>query len=193
MSILIVYGTSEGQTRKIAAFLARRLEDAGHAVTLADAIRQPVVPRASDFDAVIVAARVHAGRYPREVVRFVRANRAALGTMPNVFVSVSKSAARLAIGDDQRLQKYVGDFLHRTGWAPARVFHVAGARLYTRHGALGRWILGLVDGNRFSTNRDYEWTDWAALETFADEFAAGLPPGHPEGVARTPEPLDALD
>src|SRR5579871_2512049 len=77
MSVLIIYGTSEGQTRKVAEFLAKRLEAAGHVVELVDAIRQPATPRVSGFDGAIVAARVHTGHYPRQIVRFARANRAA--------------------------------------------------------------------------------------------------------------------
>ena len=193
VAVLVIYATSEGQTRKVAEFLAERLETAGHAVELVDAIRQPVTPRVSGFDGAIVAARVHAGLYPRQIVRVARANHAALDTMANAFVSVSMSAARLAAGDDARLRAYVENFRHRGGWTPKRVCHVAGARLYTRHGAIGRWILGLVDGRRFSTDRDHEWTDWQALAEFADDFARSLRPGSPDEARALHAPLDTLD
>jgi menaquinone-dependent protoporphyrinogen oxidase len=192
--ILIVYGTSEGQSRKVAELVAERLRAAGHTVTLVDAVRQPVAPRVAGFDGAIIAARVHAGLYQRQIMRFVRANRATLDTIPNAFVSVSMSAARLSAGDNARLRAYVSGFVRRSGWTPARVYHVAGARLYTRHGPIGRWILGLVDGNRFATDRDHEWTDWTALGKFADEFAMSLKPDQPGAeTARPAEPLDTLD
>lgn len=130
--------------------------------------------RASDFGAAVIAARVHAGGYPRQVMDFVRANRAALEVIPNAFVSVSMSAAKLVPGDEGRIAKYIGDFIGRGGWTPNCVYHVAGARYYTRHNAVGRWMLGLVDGHRYETDRDHEWTDWVALAKSADECLAAF-------------------
>jgi menaquinone-dependent protoporphyrinogen oxidase len=172
MRILILYGTSEGQTRKIAGFVADRCRTAGHEVELADATDRHSSVRAADFDAAIIAARVHAGAYQRAVVAFARDNRHILGIMPNAFLSVSMSAARLSPMDGTRLESYVAGFTRRSGWAPEQVLHVAGARLYTRHNAVGRWILGLIDGHRFPTDRDHEWTDWPALERFTGQFLA---------------------
>jgi menaquinone-dependent protoporphyrinogen oxidase len=170
MWILVLYGTSEGQTLKIARFLADRFHKAGAEVELVDADHQPPGLKPNDFNAVVVAARVHVGRYPAQIVRFAKAHRTKLAAKRNAFLSVSMAAARLEPGDAERAEKCAADFVARTGWRPARIEHVAGARLYSRHGAVGRWILGLVDRHRFDTRRDHEWTDWAALERFAGDF-----------------------
>jgi menaquinone-dependent protoporphyrinogen IX oxidase len=77
----------------------------------------------------------------------------------------------------ERARAYVDAFIAQTGWTPRQVFHVAGARLYTRQNRIGRWILGMVDRHRFDTRRDHVWTDWIALEQFAASFSAGLGPG----------------
>lgn len=172
MRILILYGTSEGQTAKIASFLAERFTGAGQQVALIDASRQPASLEVTDFDAAIVAARVHAGRYPSRILRFARRNRASLEAIPNAFVSVSMSAANHVPGDADRVAKYAADFIARSRWSPNRVYHVAGSRLYTRHNLVGRWILGIVDRHRYDTSRDHEWTDWTALQRFADECLA---------------------
>jgi menaquinone-dependent protoporphyrinogen oxidase len=174
MHILLLYGTSEGQTRKIAGFVAERLRAVGHDVLLRDAMRPYPPVHAADFDAVIIAARVHAGGYQRQIVAFTRANRAALERIPNAFLSVSMSAARLARGDEARLAHYVSHFITRSGWRPEHVLHVAGARLYLRHNFIGRAILRLVDGNRFDVRQNHEWTDWQALETFTARFDSVL-------------------
>jgi len=168
--ILVLYGTSEGQTAKIARRLADRLEAIGHEVSLINANRQPPALTADRFDATIVAARVHAGRYPRRILGFIRANRPTLNRLPNAFLSVSMSAALQAPGDQVRLNGYISNFIGRTGWMPAQVYHVAGARLYTRHNAVSRWILGIVDRHRCDTNRDHEFTDWDAVDRLAMTF-----------------------
>jgi menaquinone-dependent protoporphyrinogen oxidase len=174
MHILLLYGTSEGQTRKIADFVAERLRALGHDVVLRDVMRWNPPVHAADFDAVIVAARVHAGSYQRQIVAFARANRTVLERLPNAFLSVSMSAARLTPGDEARLARYVTRFIRRSAWRPEHVLHVAGARLYLRHNFIGRAILRLVDGNRFDVRQNHEWTDWPALEAFAEGFDASL-------------------
>ena len=99
MRILIVYGTTEGHTRDLAGFMAARLAAGGHEVAVRDAAREDGFGDSAGFDAVLVAASLHAGRYQREVVRFARAHRAALNGMPSAFVSVSLSAAGHDPGD----------------------------------------------------------------------------------------------
>src|SRR5215475_12097536 len=63
MKLLIVYGTSEGQTRKIAGFVAEHLAQQEHQTQLVSAIDATAAIDPRDFDAVIIAASVHAGRY----------------------------------------------------------------------------------------------------------------------------------
>jgi menaquinone-dependent protoporphyrinogen oxidase len=170
MHVLVVYGTTEGQTRKIAAFLAETLTRAGDVVTLVDVKELPPGFDLAGFDAVILAARVHAGTYPWSMTRFVRHHRAALETRPSAFVSVSMTAAGRTEADRQELDRYVENFTAKTSWRPRPVHHAAGARLYTKHGVVGRWILGLVDRHRFDPSRDHEFTDWEAVSRFAGEF-----------------------
>lgn len=171
MRILILYGTSEGHTQKIATFVGDLLARRGHLVTTVDVVHRPTALRVADFDATIIAARVHAGLYQSQLVRLVESNRRTLAAMPNAFLSVSMSAANLQPGDLERAKRYVDSFIRRTGWQPRVVVQVAGARLYTRHSAISRWILGLVDRKAFDTSKDHVWTDWDALGQFADDFA----------------------
>ena len=171
MRVLILFGTNEGHTHKIARFLSDRLSGQGHEVTMADARDLPVDLSPACHDLVIVAARVHAGASPRAVLGFVRRRREALQRMPTAFISVSMAAARHRPGDAEREAQYVDQFIAETGWMPRHIYHAAGARLYTKHNALTRWILGLVDRHRDDTSCDHEFTDWEKLAAFADEVA----------------------
>lgn len=171
MRILVLYGTSEGQTQKIAGFIAERLKQLNHDTELLNVTRQSVNMDTTRFDAVILAARVHGGQHHRGTVSFVARQKAALEAMPNAFVSVSMSAAHHLPDDEGRLAEYKRQFIESTAWTPERFYEVAGARLYTRHGPLTRWILGIVDRHRYDTNVDHEFTDWAALATFVTEWA----------------------
>ena len=173
MRLLIVYGTTEGQTRKIAQFMRDRFAAAAHVVTLVEAIdaTPKLDPRA--FDAVLVSGSLHAGRYQAAIEDFVRTHASALAAVRSAFVSVSLAAA----GDDEEdkhgLAKCVADFVHRTGWSPATVHHVAGAFRYTQYDFFKRWALKYIawrKGAPMDTSQDFELTDWDDLGRFVDDF-----------------------
>jgi len=173
MKLLIFYGTSEGQTRKIAAFIADRFRNRSADVTVVDSASMGRGLQPRDFDAAIIAARVHAGTFPRPLVRFVRVQAKALSAMPSAFVPVSMMAARPDDASRKASAHYVRRFLENTSWTPRMVHHAAGARRYSQHGAVERWILRTVDkfaGFPADTSHDYEWTDWEALAKFANAF-----------------------
>src|SRR5678815_5980290 len=69
MKILIVYGTTEGQTRKISHFMEATLKDVGYEVTVADASETP--PSPSAYDAVIIGASIHIHKYQSAVVHYI--------------------------------------------------------------------------------------------------------------------------
>ena len=178
MQILVVYGTDEGQTEKIARFVAERLERQGHRVVTANAGAAPALPDPRRFEAVVVAASVHLGRYQAPVTRFVREQRAAISAATNVFISVSLAAAGQAAEDVAGLKKCIADFVQASGWTPQRVYHVAGALRYTAYSWPIRYVMKYIawrKGAPTDTHRDYELTDWADVARFADRFASAEP------------------
>lgn len=174
-STLIAYATRYGQTEKIARRMEQTLRAEGHAVTLVRAKSAPRDLDTSRFDVVFVGGPVYAMRYPAELVRFVRQHRALLGRVPSAFFSVNLAvASRVNDGRAQTLPLVEG-FQQKTGWRPARVELFAGALAYTRYNWLIRWMMRRIsqkEGGDFDTSRDYEYTDWVAVDRFATEFAA---------------------
>ena len=69
-SVLVVYGTGDGQTEKIARYIAHRLDVSGVPVVLVNAASGSD-PNPARFGSVIVAASVHAGGYQRAVRKWV--------------------------------------------------------------------------------------------------------------------------
>ena len=173
--ILILYGTTEGQTRKIAAVMGDAMLDRGHSVELvaSTAFNGPLP--AAAFDGVIVGASVHTGRHQDEVVRFVKDNRTALMTLPTAFFSVS-----LAVLDDahpEEAAEYITRFLDDTGWVPDLVETIAGALRYTKYGFIKRFIMKQISkrhGRPTDTSRDFEFTDWQQVDQFVDRFLLHL-------------------
>jgi menaquinone-dependent protoporphyrinogen oxidase len=162
--------------------LAGDLRDAGLAVTLHPA--WPLDPpwEIESHDAVVVGGCVRFGHHARELERWVRERSDHLSERPAAFFSVSLGAA----GTGERARAAVrwrDEFRVRTGWKPALSASFAGALRYTRYNpfirALMRFIAGKQSGDT-DTSRDYEYTDWKAVDRFAADFrtriaAAGVP------------------
>lgn len=177
MNILILFGSTEGQTRKIAMFVRDRLEKAGHAVRFIEASDDFDLD-ISSFDRVVIAASLHVGDYQPSVVTFATTHHAALNLMDASFLSVSLSAAGKDAEDTEGLAKCVARFEEDTGWRATRTEHVAGAFRFTRYDLMKRWAMKYIawrKGQSTDTSRDHELTDWAALARFIDTIGSTQP------------------
>jgi len=174
--ILLLYATIEGQTARIAERAAHALRHLGHSVEMlpADTARRDLDPAA--YDAVMVGASIHYGQHPAYLRTLIRRHRDVLATRPCAFFSVCLSAG----GPRPKpiaAQRYLDKFLRRTGWQPQLTASFAGALKYSLYGPIKRRVMivivGLGGGNT-DTSQDYEYTDWNAVDRFADDFAQRL-------------------
>ena len=173
--VLVVYGTTDGQTAKISQTLGARLAAVGHDVAIFNAADAP--SDITTYDAAIVAASVHAGGYQRDVKRWVREHADALRHKPNAFVSVCLGVLQQEPKVRQELQRILDRFSVSTGWRPSETKIVAGALKYTKYNVLKRWVMKRIvakAGGDTDTSRDYEYTDWGDLRRFADQFGARI-------------------
>jgi menaquinone-dependent protoporphyrinogen oxidase len=175
MKILILYGTTEGQTRKIAEFVAKQLKGYGDAVTLVDATGDMSEIDVRDFDAAILAASIHAGQYQASVTHFARAHHAWLNRIPTAFVSVSLSAAGTDPEDLKGIADCADRFKNETGWTTPEVHQVAGAFRFTEYDFFKRWVLRLIAWEKkveIKPGKDVELTNWEALAVTVDGLRA---------------------
>lgn len=172
-NILILYGTTDGQTAKIARFLATELRTFSVKTDVIEAGTADPDPR--DYAGVIVAASVHAGRFQRPVVRWARQHARALRGKPSAFLSVCLGVLQQDLEVQRDLVAITNRFEDQTGWKPPRVKLVAGALKYTRYGWLKRMLMrhmAAKAGGSTDVSRDHEYTDWGDLREFAEAFWA---------------------
>jgi menaquinone-dependent protoporphyrinogen oxidase len=142
-------------------------------------------PAPDGYDAVIVAASVHAGHYQRSVRRWARTHAEALSHKPAAFISVCLGVLQRDAKVQHDLQAIVEEFVASTGWRPGVVKFVAGALPYTQYGWVRRLVMKRIvakAGGDTDTSRDYEYTDWDDLRHFAADFGLKgqpLDPGRP--------------
>lgn len=165
MHLLLIYASSDGQTKKISHFLVNEAQKSGHGIELVNA-RDLLLPP-GDYDGVIVAASVHMQHYQKSIMRYLKKYHERLNVIPGIFVSVSLTAT----GDNREAMKelklYTNDFLKSSGWKPIHIEFVAGALLYTKYGFLKRFIMHKISqstGGDSDTSRDYEYTDWEQVK-----------------------------
>jgi menaquinone-dependent protoporphyrinogen oxidase len=175
MRLLIVYGTTEGHTRKIAQFLKDEAEKKGINVTLCDASNEPEPPLF--FNGVIVCSSIHIQKYQASVAHYVMTYSDKLNAVPLAFCSVSLTAA----GDEEKsweeLKKITVEFLHSTKWTPQFTEYVAGALLFTKYDFFKKYIMRMIAkkaGGNTDTSDDYVYTDWKKLSVFANAFVAEM-------------------
>jgi len=176
VKILILYASSEGQTRKVARHVLDRLAAAGHAAELI-AAPDAVDLTPAGFDAAILAGSVHAGRYQTPLVDWARVHAAGLQALPSLFVSVSLSAAGDDADDWEGLRNCVRALAAETGWTPGRVEHVAGAFRFREYDFFRYWAMRWIASARDEAvrpGRDKEYTDWAKLDAAVDDWMASV-------------------
>ncbi len=180
MRTLVLYATREGQAKRIAEHVTRRLQDDGATVDLRNAasVEPELDPLA--YDAAILVASVHLGRHEKEMVRFVRSHREALNAVPTAFLSVCLTEATVEDESQpvERREEAKHEIVHMleafysaTAWRPTLAAPIAGALPYTKYGWVVRHLMRRIaakQGGPTDVTRDFEMTDWAALDRFID-------------------------
>ena len=178
MRAAVFYATREGQARRVAERVASDL----HARHIdAEAINVKDLRGAVDwkgYQKAFVVGSVHAGHHEKEMVRFVKESKDELTRLRASFLSLTLSQAgaedpkatperRAAARADA--QRMIDVFTAETNWRPGRSLAVAGALMYSRYNFFMKLIMKRIahkagfDGD---TSRDYEFTNWPAVDSF---------------------------
>lgn len=163
-STLVLYASEEGHTERIAQRIAARLRDGGHRVDVAPAGAHHDL---AGYDGLVVGASVHYGHHPAWLARALRLQGGSLAARKSAFFSVSLGAK----------QRYATRFLRKARWRPQLVAVFPGALKYSLYGPLKKLVVrafAAIAGHDTDASRDYEYTDWKAVDAFATAFSETL-------------------
>ncbi|MEW9921369.1 flavodoxin domain-containing protein [Marimonas sp. MJW-29] len=171
MKILVIYGTVEGQTGKIARFAEAELEKLGHRVELVDA-DDPTEISFDGVGAAILAASVHQRRHPRTFEALLTAHREDLRKIRTLLLSVSMNAAFPEGLEEAR--EYLTEMEMRTGFTPNEEMLVGGALRTSHYDYFAMQVIRHVvmrDRPFDPSETDHEFTDWDAVAACLRDFA----------------------
>ena len=176
--VLVAYASGEGQTEKVAAVIAAVLRERGHDVTVRRVTED--APSVEEFDAVLVGSSVNNRAHRPEAVAYIEENVAPLADRPSGFFQLSLASAARSRWARRGATAFVDDLTDQTGWYPDRVGLFAGALKYSQYGRVERQLFRLAAAattGDTDTSRDYEYTDWVGVESFARQFSDDVESG----------------
>lgn len=167
MKTLILYFTTDGQTRKIAEKLAEVITHEVELISLKD----PYVDFAEKIvnaDQIVMGASIRYGHFNSLVYLFIEQHHTILNQKRSAFYGVNLTA-RKENRKTPETNTYVRKFLTKIKWKPTHIEVIAGALLYPRYRFFDRimiqLIMRLTKGETDST-QEYEYTDWLQIERF---------------------------
>lgn len=172
MKVLVLYATVEGHTKKIAKVLSEEFEAKGLEVDLT-AVSDPSYCDPGTYDASVLCAPIHIGRYPSEFVDYINNWRSSLIGVPTALITASLAIASDREDERKEAEGYPEKLIKKIGWTPTETYNAAGALKYLEYNFFKRWILRRIaksEGASTDTSKDHELTDWPALKTFAQNF-----------------------
>ncbi len=171
---LIVYATREGQTEKIAFRIAEQIGRAGGDVVVHNAADPVAAPL--HCDVLIYGASIHYGSVEPELIRFMQAHHDAIDPRRfHLFVVLMSAATR----DPLRRHNALAEVEQKVRASlPVHFGHIemmAGAIMYSKYRWPIRWVMRRIarqEGGGEDTRRDYEYTDWEQVESYAASLMA---------------------
>jgi len=175
--ILILHSSIDGHTKRIAQRIGAVLASEGHVATLRSADAPAAGCEMERCDGVVIGAAIRYGHYAPCLEPLVRDHREAIEARPNAFFSVCLTAGGPG-ARPKAARRYVDELMGKTGWRPGVSAIFAGALQYRHYNLFTRSVIRLImtiTGGDTDTSRNYEYTDWQAVDRFAEDFVAGLP------------------
>ena len=166
-SILIVYSTTDGHTRRICERLKQIVEEHHHEVVLSFINDEPDIDL-EPFEKIVIGASIRYGKHRPQVFEFIKKNQQQLARKPSAFFTVNV-VARKREKNQPDTNPYMQKFLKQISWEPTKLGVFAGKINYPIYDfwdrQIIRFIMWLTKG---PTDRQavVDFTDWNSVDEF---------------------------
>ena len=170
MNSLIIYSTTDGQTKKICKVIKDNSinRNSYEIISLEEAFHKEL----EKYEKIIIGASVRYGRHNPKVYKFIKNNKNTLEMRKSAFFSVNV-VARKPEKDTPSTNPYIKKFLKKSSWQPKKLGVFAGKIDYPRLSFINKNIIRLImliTSGPTNTNNTYEFTDWQRVKKFISEF-----------------------
>ena len=170
MGDLIIYSSTDGQTKKICETIKENLPsgDKFKLISLDEALYFNL----EKCEKIIIGASIRYGRHNKKVLDFIIKNKNILDLKKTAFFSVNV-VARKEEKSTPETNPYVLNFLKKTNWKPDKLSVFAGKVDYPNYNFFNkiviRFIMMITKGPT-DINNSYEFTNWENVRKFAKEL-----------------------
>ena len=171
MSCLLIYSSTDGQTKKICDVIKENLPNKNpiQICTVDEAINLDI----NNYDQIILGASIRYGNYKSNLFKFIKNNIEILDKKNNAFFSVNV-VARKKEKNTPDTNPYIKKFLKKTDWRPNKIEVFAGKVDYPNYNFFNklviRFIMFITKGPT-DISQSYEFTDWAKVKKFSKELS----------------------
>tara|TARA_B100001989_G_C24408403_1_gene397768 strand:- start:216 stop:737 length:522 start_codon:yes stop_codon:yes gene_type:complete len=170
MSSLIIYSTTDGQTKKICEEIMSysSFRNSYEIISLEEAFNKEI----EKYDQIIIGASIRYGAHSPRVYKFIKNNKDILNKKKSAFFSVNV-VARKPEKSTPDTNPYIRKFLKKSSWQPKKLGVFAGKIDYPKLGFINRNVIRLImliTSGPTNTDNVYEFTDWDSVKKFISEF-----------------------
>ena len=167
--VLIVYSTTDGQTKKICEKIIKtgKKKQCIDMLSIDDASDLSI----GEYRKIIIGASIRYGKHNPLVYEFIKSNKAELEKKSTAFFTVNV-VARKKEKNQPDTNPYMKKFLELSGWRPDKLAVFAGRIDYPSYRFIDRLIIRfimLITKGPTDTSQTYEFTDWKKVANFAKE------------------------
>ena len=171
MKSLIIYSSTDGQTKKICEAIRENFNNKEfiEILPLEDAFHLNI----NNYDQIILGASIRYGNYKSNLFKFIKYNIKILETKKNAFFSVNV-VARKNEKSTPDTNPYIKKFLKKTNWRPKKIEVFAGKVDYPNYNFFNKLMIRLImfiTKGPTDISHSYEFTDWAKVKKFSKELS----------------------
>ena len=170
MDDLIIYSSTDGQTKKICETIKENLSSRNKFKLIS--LDEALYFNLEKCEKIIIGASIRYGRHNKKVLDFIIKNKNILDLKKTAFFSVNV-VARKEEKSTPETNPYVLNFLKKTNWKPNKLSVFAGKVDYPNYNFINkiviRFIMMITKGPT-DINNSYEFTNWENVRKFAKEL-----------------------
>jgi len=170
MNSIIIYSTTDGQTKKICESLKNNSINKNFYKVLS--LEEAFNTEVEKYEQIIIGASIRYGRHDSRVYKFIENNKEILDKKKSAFFSVNV-VARKPEKNTPDTNPYIKKFLSKTNWRPKKLGVFAGKIDYPNLSFINKIVIRLImfiTSGPTNTNNTYEFTDWQSVKKFIKEF-----------------------